>query len=242
MPIPFLIAAAAAAAVGAAAYAISRDDDKPSGSGRSSDDDDEDAERRLEEAAEKKRKKRERTEKREAASEDFQKQGRAFGKSLVQTLPSDLVQASFAAPPTWPLGVQTLRSDLVLAWSKTTLPSDLVQASLRESVALDFDLKKGSMKFNPEEALQRDAELAAIVTTLNHILTKRASHQKTTENLVTFSELYKPKFQCGVGLKKEKKRMERLDRDIEDLRGIKHQLMKLESELHSTRARASSTP
>lgn len=199
MPIPFLVAGLAAVATAVVAAVALSDDEKSSSSGRSSDSDE--AERRRKETAGKERKERERIEKREAASEDFQKQGRAFGKSLVQTL-----------------------------------PSDLVQASLRQSASLDFDLKKGSMTFNADEALQRDAGLAATIATLNNILSKRASHQKTTDNLVTFSELYKPTFHCGVDLKKYEKRMVLLDHDIDQLRGIKHQLMKLENELTSTRA------
>lgn len=205
MPIPFLLyglgAAAAAVATAVAVKAFS-DDDKPSGSDNSGDSDD--AERRRLVAAEKERKERQRTEKREAALNDFQKQGRAFGKSLIQTL-----------------------------------PSDLVQASLRSAVALDFDLKKGRMRFNPEEAVQRDQQLYAAAEILNTVLTKRASHQKIIENLITFSELYKPTFQCGAELQKKAERMKRLDGDIEDLKEIKRQLTKLESELTSTQPQES---
>ena len=86
MALPWLIGGAIALAV----YALS-DDDKPSSSGSSSGSDE--AERSRRESAEKERKERERTQKQEAAHEDFQKQGRAFGKSLVQTMPSDLVAA-----------------------------------------------------------------------------------------------------------------------------------------------------
>ncbi len=202
MPIPLLVyglgAAAAAVATAVAVKAFS-DDDKPSGSDNSSDSDG--AERWRFEAAERERKERQLTEKREAAHDDFQKQGRAFGKSLIQTL-----------------------------------PSDLVQASLRSAVALDFDLKKGRMRFNPEEAVQRDEQLFAAAEILNTVLTKRASHQKTIENLITFSELYKPTFQLGTELEKKAKSMRRLDRDLEDLKEVKRQLMKLESGLTSAQA------
>lgn len=95
MPVPILIGGlVAAAAAAAAAYAFS-DNDKPSSSGSSSDSDE--AERRRKTAAEIERKERERALKQEAAHEDFQKQGRAFGNSLAQALPSDLVKASGAS-------------------------------------------------------------------------------------------------------------------------------------------------
>lgn len=90
MPLPFLIGGLVAAAAAVAAYALS-DDDKPSSSGSSSDSDD--AERRRKEAAEKERKERERAKNQQAAHEDFQKEGRVFGKNLAQALPSDLVEA-----------------------------------------------------------------------------------------------------------------------------------------------------
>ncbi len=196
MPIPFLIAGLAAVATAVVAAVALSDDEKPGSSGSSSDSDE--AERRRKEDADKERKERERTGKQVAANEDFHKQGRAYGKSLVQAL-----------------------------------PSDLVQTSLRKTGALDFDLKKGSLKFDLDEVLQRDDQLFATVDTLNVILTKRASHQKTIENLAIFSELYKPNFQCGAELKKAEKRMKRVDSDIDNLRGIKHQLIKLESEFQS---------
>lgn len=89
MPIPFLIGGlVAAAAAAVAAYALS-DDDKSSSSS-----DSDEAERRRKETAEKERKERERTEKQQAAHENFQKEGRVFGKNLAQALPSDLIKAS----------------------------------------------------------------------------------------------------------------------------------------------------
>ena len=199
MPIPLLVYGIGAAVAGlATAVAVKAfsDDDKPSSSSGSSESDD--AARRRKEEAEKERKERERNEKREAANDAFQKQGRAFGKSLGQALPADLVEASF-----------------------------------RRGVALDFDLKKGRMRFNLEDAVQRDEQLFTVVELLNTILTKRASHQKTIENLITFSELYKPTFQGGTELQKRAERMRRLDGDIEDLKEVKRQLTKLESELTS---------
>ena len=101
MPIPLLIGGlvAAAAAAAAAAYAFS-DDDKPSSSS-----DSDEAERRRKAAAAKERKEHERTLKQEAAHEDFQKQGRAFGKSLSRALPSDLVKASGAFALAFDLGM-----------------------------------------------------------------------------------------------------------------------------------------
>ena len=197
MPIPFLIAGlvAAAAAVGAA-IALS-DDDKPSSSGSSSDSDD--TERRHREAAEKERKKHEIAQKQEASLEDFQKQGKAFGKSLAQVLPSNLVKAS---------GV----------------------------FSLDFDLKKGRLQFDMEEASERDADLLATIDGLETILTKRASHQKIIENLATFSELYKPQFQYKEGLQTLERRTIRIDADLEKLKEIKTQLRKLDSETSSIHA------
>ena len=197
MPIPFLIAGlvAAAAAVGAA-IALS-DDDKPSSSGSSSDSDD--TERRHREAAEKERKKHEIAQKQEASLEDFQKQGKAFGKSLAQVLPSNLVKAS---------GV----------------------------FSLDFDLKKGRLQFDMEEAFERDADLLATIDGLETILTKRASHQKIIENLATFSELYKPQFQYKEGLQTLERRTIRIDADLEKLKEIKTQFRKLDSETSSIHA------
>lgn len=189
MPIPFLIAGLVAVTTAAVAYALS-DDDKPS----SSNDSDE-AERRLKEAAEKERKKRERTQKQEAAHEEFRKQGRAFGKGLAQTL-----------------------------------PSELVEANSRDAFTLDFVLKKGAMHFDMEEASRRDSHLFATIDGLETILTKRASHLKTIENLVIFSELYKPEFQYGAALQEKEARVARINDEIETLKKIKAELMKLENE------------
>ena len=194
MPIPFLIAGLVAVATTAvAAYALSDDDKSSSSSGS------DDAERRRKETAEKERKERERTQKQEAAYEDFQKEGRVFGKNLAQAL-----------------------------------PSDLVKASSRDAFALDFDLKKRSMQFDMEEASIRDADLLATIDSLETILTKRASHQKTIENLAIFSELYKPAFQYGAALRKKEERVERIDDSIETLKKIKTQLQKLGNETAST--------
>ena len=199
MPIPFLIGGlVAAAAAAVAAYALS-DDDKSSNSGSSSDSDD--AERRRKEAADKERKERERTQKQEAAHEDFQKEGQVFGKNLAQAL-----------------------------------PSDFVKVSSRDAFALDFDLKKRSMQFDMEEASIRDADLLATIDSLETILTKRGSHQKTIENLVIFSELYKPEFQYEAALRKKEERVKRIDDDIKELKKIKIQLMKLENETASAQA------
>jgi len=109
------------------------------------------------------------------------------------------------------------------------MPEELVAARLRRDVALDFDLKKGALRFNSEQTVQRDEQLLATVEILNGILTQRASHQKTIENLVIFSELYKPSFKCGIELQKKAGRMKRLDRSLEELKEIKRQLTKLEN-------------
>lgn len=196
MPVPFLIAGLIAATTAVVAAVALSDDDKPSGSGRSSDGDD--AERRRKETAENERKERERAQKQQAAQEDFQKEGRVFGKNLAQALPSDLVEAS--SP---------------------------------DAFKLDFDLKKRSMRFDMEEASQRDSCLFYTIIGLETILTKRASHQKTIENLAIFSELYKPDFQYGAALKKKAERVARIDDDIETLKKIKTQLVKLENETAS---------
>lgn len=196
MPIPFLIAGLVAAATTAAvAYALS-DDDKPSNSN-----DSDEAERRLKETAEKERKKRERTQKQEAAHEDFRKQGRAFGKALAQTL-----------------------------------PSDLVEASSHDAFSLDFDLKKGILNIDIEEAARRDSYLFATIDSLETILTKRESHQKIIENLAIFSELYKPEFQYGAALQEKKARIRRINDDIDTLKKIKAQLTQLETEVASAQA------
>lgn len=196
MPIPFLIGGlVAAAAAAVAAYALSDDDKSSSSSGS------DDAERRRKETAEKERKERERTQKQEAAHEDFQKEGRVFGKNLAQAL-----------------------------------PSDLVEVSSRDAFTLDFDLKKRSMQFDIEEASRRDSHLFATIDGLETILTKRGSHQKTIENLVIFSELYKPEFQYEAALRKKEERVKRIDDDIKELKKIKIQLMKLENETASAQA------
>ena len=120
MPIPLLIGGlVAAAAAAVAAYTLS-DDEKSSSSGSSSDSDD--AERRRKEAAKKERKKRERTQKQEAAYEDFQKEGRVFGKNLAQALPSDLVKASSR-------DAFALDFDL----KKRSMQFDMEEASIRDS-------------------------------------------------------------------------------------------------------------
>lgn len=199
MPIPFLIAGAVAA-VAAAAYAL-RDDDKPSSSSDGDERDSDEVVRRRKEAAKKEREQRERAQKRVAAHEDFQKEGRIFGKNLAQALPSDLVEAS----------------------------SD-------NAFTLNFDLKKGTVRFDSEEAARRDSHLFASINSLETILTKRASHLKTIENLVTFSELYKPEFQYMEKLQKTEAHAARINENIEILKKIKAQLVKLESEAASIKA------
>lgn len=113
---------------------------------------------------------------------------------------------------------------------------DLVEASSRDAFTLDFDLKKRSMQFDMEEASRRDSYLFATINGLETILTKRASHQKTIENLVIFSELYKPVFQYGAALRKKEERVTRIDDGIDTLKKIKTQLMKLENETASAQA------
>lgn len=197
MPIPFLIGGLVAAAAAAIAAVALSDDDTSSSNSSDSDD----AERQRKEAAEKERKERERTQKREAAQEDFQKQGNTFGRNLAQAL-----------------------------------PSDLVEANTRGEFELDFDLKKGRLQFDMEEASRRDPHLFATINGLENILTHRASHLKIIENLATFSELYKPYFQYGSELYNNEERVKRLDDNIQKLKKIKNQLMKLESETASTHA------
>ena len=196
MPIPFLIAGLVAVATTAvAAYALSDDDKSSSSSGS------DDAERRRKETAEKERKERERTQKQEAAHEDFQKEGRVFGKNLAQAL-----------------------------------PSDLVEASSHDAFSLDFDLKKGILNIDIEEAARRDSYLFATIDSLETILTKRESHQKIIENLAIFSELYKPEFQYGAALQEKKARIRGINDDIDTLKEIKAQLTQLETEVASAQA------
>lgn len=187
MPIPFLIGGlVAAAAAAAAAYALS-DDDKSNDSN-----DSDDAERRLKEAAEKERKKRERTQKREAAVEDFRKQGRIFGNDLAKVLPTELV------------GVRS-----------------------RDSFTLDFDLKKGNLNFDMEEAARRDAHLFATIDSLENIINNKSMCQKIIENLVLFSEVYKPEFHYGAALREKELRVLCIDEDIDALQKIKKQIIRL---------------
>lgn len=113
------------------------------------------------------------------------------------------------------------------------LPPDLVEAKLRHTFMLEFDLKKNSIQFDMEKISRRDAHLIAIIDSLGTILTKKASHQKTIENLAIFSELYKPEFQYGTALRKKEERVRRIDDGNETLRKIKTQLMKLENETAS---------
>ncbi len=116
------------------------------------------------------------------------------------------------------------------------LPSDLIEASSRDAFTLDFDLKKSSMQFDIEEASQRDSHLFATIDGLETILTKRASHQKTIKNLAIFSELYKPEFQYGAAVQEKEARFTRINDDIDTLKEIKAQLMKLEKETASAQA------
>lgn len=113
------------------------------------------------------------------------------------------------------------------------VPSDLVEVSSGDAFTLDFDLKKGTLHFDMEEASRRDSHLFAAINSLETILTKRASHQKTIENLATFSELYKPEFQYGTALQKKEAQVARINDNIEILKKIKAQLLKLESETAS---------
>ena len=116
------------------------------------------------------------------------------------------------------------------------LPSDLVEASSRDAFTLDFDLKKGAVHFDMEEASRRDSHLFAAIDGLETILTKRASHLKTIENLATFSELYKPEFQYGGALQEKEARMARIHDDMDTLKKIKAQLIQLETETASAQA------
>ncbi|WP_027995265.1 hypothetical protein [Simplicispira psychrophila] len=116
------------------------------------------------------------------------------------------------------------------------LPSDLVEAISRNAFKLDFDLKKGAKPIDMEEASRRDSYLFATIDSLEKILTKRASRQKIIENLAIFSELYKPEFQCGAALQEKEARVARINDDIDTLKKIKAQLMKLEKETASAQA------
>ena len=179
------------------------DDDKPSSSNDSAD-----AERRRKETADAERRRKETAEIERKKREHAQKQEAAHEDFRKQgrAFGKGLAQA---------------------------LPSELVEANSRDAFTLDFDLKKRSMQFDMEEASRRDCHLFATIDGLETILTKSASPQKTIENLVIFSELYKPEFQYGAALRKKEERVKRIDDSIKILKKIKIQLMKLENETAS---------
>lgn len=112
------------------------------------------------------------------------------------------------------------------------LPSELVAATSREGFELDFDLKKGRLQFDMEDASRRDLHLFSSIDGLEAILTQRASHKTTIENLAIFSELYKPEFQYGAELQKKRERIKRLDEGIQELQEVKKLLMKMASPRH----------
>lgn len=113
------------------------------------------------------------------------------------------------------------------------LPSDLIEANSRDTFALDFNLKESSMHIDIEEASRRDSHLFSTINSLEAILTKKAPHQQTIENLAIFSELYKPEFQYGAGLQEKEALVARINDDIDTLKKIKAQLIKLENETAS---------
>lgn len=116
------------------------------------------------------------------------------------------------------------------------LPSELVEANPRDAFMLDFDLKKGALQIDIEQASRRDSYLFATINSLEIILTKRESHKKIIENLTIFSELYKPEFHYGAKLQEKEARIGRINDDIDTLKKIKVQLMQLETELASSQA------
>ena len=116
------------------------------------------------------------------------------------------------------------------------LPSDLVEATSRGEFELDFDLSNGQLRFDMEEASQRDSHLFATVDGLETILTKSAAHKASIENLVTFSELYKPEFQHGSKLREKEEHIKRLDEAIDKLQTIRHQLIKMQQKNQSPEA------
>lgn len=116
------------------------------------------------------------------------------------------------------------------------LPSSLVRARSRGEFELDFDLNNGPLRFDMEDASRRDYNLLVTVDGLESILTQKTSHKEIIENLVTFSELYKPEFQSGSELREKEVRINHLDRAIDKLQIIKCQLIKKQQENQSSKA------
>lgn len=108
-----------------------------------------------------------------------------------------------------------------------SLPSELLKATSREEFELYFDLKKGRLQLDMEHASRRDLHLFFSIDGLGEILTKSALEKETIENLVIFSELYKPEFQYGAEFQKKKERIKSLDKGIQELQEIKKLLMKM---------------
>ena len=80
------------------------------------------------------------------------------------------------------------------------------------------------------EASQRDANLQATIDGLDAIMPRKAECQKIIDNLVIFSELYKPKFECEAALKRKKLEVIRINNAIEELKKMKNQLKRFERE------------
>lgn len=238
MALPFILAGLAA--VGAYKAFRSYDDDKH--------DDRDDAERRLREA-EKEREERQRTQKREAAQENVQKEGRAYGENLARALPASLLEArsqdAFALH--FNLNNPSLKSSLHLERRMKDAAQGVskVFAAIPGLESIHQATQGAAQSFaaleSTRNANQKDAQLSAAIAGLDSMLTARASRQTTIENLVTFAELYKLQFQCGAALDKTTKQIANIDKDIAALTEIEAQLVKLENEAAFTSTQKDTT-
>lgn len=111
-----------------------------------------------------------------------------------------------------------------------TLDADLLDASSNNDFTPDFDLKNSSLNFKKKDASRRDSYLFAAIHSLETILPDGQTRQKTIENLLTFSELYKPDFVLGDFLEKNQSQVADIERNLETLHSIKAQLLKLASD------------
>lgn len=117
-----------------------------------------------------------------------------------------------------------------------SLDDDLLDASSSNDFTPDFDLKKSKLNFSKHDALVRDSYLFAAVHSLETILPDDHKRQTTIDNLLTFSEMYKPDFALGAALEKKQQQIANIESNVQMLHSIKAQLRQLSRDAASRQA------
>lgn len=116
------------------------------------------------------------------------------------------------------------------------LDNDLLDASFSDNFSPDFDLRNGSLNFSQRNASLRDSHLFAAIHSLETILPDDSKRQSTIDNLVTFSELYKPDFVLGAVLEKKQQQIASIESNVQMLHTLKAQLRQLSRDAASLQA------